>query len=136
MKNCSSEQFSWFLLTIDCFFLYCILCAHTSNGNKKRFDSFLGHLFYLQSRGIFLLFAPLFDKCFSMYSLTLPFPFICILNIFYDGKINTYIHTYIQTETGRQTDRQTKCLVHPIQVTGSTYYGIVFETMYISKICT
>ena len=28
-----------------------------------------------------------------------------------------------------------KCLVHPIQVTGSTYCRIVFETMYISKIC-
>ena len=27
-----------------------------------------------------------------------------------------------------------KCLVHPIQVTGSTYCGIVFLTMYISKL--
>ena len=29
-----------------------------------------------------------------------------------------------------------KCLVHPIQVTGCTYCRIVFQTMYISKICT
>ena len=29
-----------------------------------------------------------------------------------------------------------KFLIHPIQVTGSTYCGIVFQTMYTSKICT
>ena len=45
LKNCSSEQFHWFLLTVDrFFFFYYILCVHISsgepNGNKNRLDLF------------------------------------------------------------------------------------------------
>ena len=44
-----------------------------ANGNENWFGSNLGHLCYLQYRGIFLLSASILANCFSVYSLTLPF---------------------------------------------------------------
>ena len=68
------------------------------NGNKNRFGSFLGHPCRLRSRGIF---------CFSYACL------ISILNIFYDGEINTYIHP--QRHVGITGKAQSQCTI-PVDI--------------------
>ena len=107
LVNCKSEHFTdFFLLSllllllffffsfleVD-FFYYISLRFGDPNGNKNRFRSFLGHPCHLRSRDIFSFsYASLLFNYFIMQSLIVAILFIYILNIFYDGEINTYIH--------------------------------------------
>ena len=55
------------------------------------------------------------------------FTFTFLYRKFYILLENIYLENLVYMVTFR--------MVHPIQVTGSTYCGIVFQIMYTSKIC-
>ena len=67
LKKCNSEQFYWFLLTVDFFFL-----QENPNRNKNRFRYFLCHPCLFRSRNFFffffffLVFASDLAKYFNM----------------------------------------------------------------------
>ena len=102
------------LITMDYFFFFCIFQTYNFSLEKKSILIWAINFIVLSIRKWIEILA----KClFSFSIIVFNMKFLVILLI-------------------RKSICQENCLVHDIQVTGFTYCGIVFQTMYNSKICT